>query len=123
LAIPKSWEGGELSSNNNSTDSCVNLVKQNATNIWRSTKSVYLYLLNNKNGQVKHQIRWVNDLGINNSIINWKLIYRNNYFCTLKTKLRSFRLKLNLRAITTNVHLHGFGIIDSNMCTFCSSYA
>jgi len=34
LAIPENWEGGELSSSNNySTDSCINLVKQNATSI------------------------------------------------------------------------------------------
>jgi len=37
----------------------------------------------------------------------------------LEVKLRSFQLKLNCRAIVTNVQLHGFGLVNSNFCTFC----
>jgi len=32
-----------------------------------------------------------------------------------ETKFRSIQLNLNLRAITTNVHLHGFNVIDYNI--------
>jgi len=47
--------------------------------------------------------------------INWNIIYRNNYYCTLETKLLSFQIKLHLTAIVTNVQLHGFGLKDSNL--------
>jgi len=39
---------------------------------------------------------------------------------TLETKLRSFQIRLNMRSIITNIQLHGFEIIESNLCLFCS---
>jgi len=36
---------------------------------------------------------------------------------------RSFQLKLNSRVIVTNVQLHGFGLVNSNLCTFCEMCA
>jgi len=57
---------------------------------------------------------------VNNSLVNWKNKYCNNYYYTLETKFSSFQLKLNLRAVVTKVHLHGFGISDSNLCSFCN---
>ena len=41
----------------------------------------------------------------------------SNYEVIPKTKLRSFQIKPNLRAIDTNIVLHGLEINDK--CTFC----
>jgi len=48
------------------------------------------------------------------------MVYRNNYSCTLETKLRSFQLKLNHRAVVTNTQLNGFDLFDSSICGFCN---
>ena len=91
--------------------------------MWSASKNVYLSLLSHE-GPIKHQTRWANDLGINNyETLDWNTIYKNNYFCTLEVKLRSFQVKLNMRAIVTNVQIHGFGLIDTNLCSFCLVHA
>ena len=50
----------------------------------------------------KHQRRWANDLLLDFDSINWPIIHKNNYYCTLETKLQSFKIKLNLRAKVRN---------------------
>ena len=40
---------------------------------------------------------------------------------TIESKLRSFRVKLKLRAIVTNKQLHGFGLIENGACAFCKT--
>ena len=35
----------------------------------------------------KHQRRWANDLLFDFDFINWRIIYENNYYYTLETKL------------------------------------
>ena len=67
----------------------------------------------------KYQRRWANDLLLDFDAINWPIIYKNNYYFTLETKLRSFQIKLNLRAIECNSQLFGFGLIENDLCTFC----
>ena len=37
----------------------------------------------------------------------------------MKTKLRSFQIRLNLRSIVTNVQLCVFDVASDNLCTFC----
>ena len=121
LAIPETWENRASSTLTDNTDvDFLNIVKQKSLDGWVSTKSVYLHFTGNQEGPIKHQIRWANDLTIDSMAINWRTTYCNNYFCTTETKLRSFQIKLNLRAIVTNVHLHGFGIVDSPFCSFCA---
>ena len=51
--------------------------------------------------------------------IDWKKVYENNYYSTIETKLRSFQIRLNLQSLVMNVQLAGFGIIDSELCSFC----
>jgi len=43
----------------------------------------------------KHQQGWALDLGLQINSAKSKMVYRNNYSCTLETKLRSFQLELN----------------------------
>ena len=68
---------------------------------------------------IKQQLKWCKILQIPPQSIDWKKIYENNYFSTIETKLRSFQIKLNLRSLVMNVQLAGFGIIDSELCSFC----
>ena len=51
-------------------------------------------------------------------MVDWDEVYKTNYLCTIETKLRSFQIKLNLRAVVTNIQLFGFGLIESQNCKF-----
>ena len=68
----------------------------------------------------KQQSKWLTDLSLTESAISWKKRYTSCYYATNETKLRSFQVKLNMRAIVTNIVLHGFGIKDTEQCTFCN---
>ena len=121
LAIPETWKNRASSTliDNTNVD-FLNIVEQKSLDSWVSTKNACLHLTGNHEGPIKQQTRWLNDLSIDSRAINWRTIYCNNYFCTTETKLRSFQIKLNLRAIVTNVQLHDFGIVDSPFCSFCA---
>ena len=67
----------------------------------------------------KHQRQRANDLLLDFYSFNWQIIYENNCYCTLETKLRSFQIKLNLRVIVSNSQLFGLGLIENDLCTFC----
>ena len=121
MAVPESWENRASSTLTDDTNfDFLNIVKQKSLYSWDSTESVDLHLTGNQEGPIKHQIRWANGLTIDSRAINRRAIYCNNYFCTTETKSRSSQIKLNLRAIVTNVQLHGFGIVDSLFCSFCA---
>ena len=51
----------------------------------------------------------------------WLDVYKSNYSATPETKLRSIQVKLNLRAIVTNIALHCFDIADSDKRMFCKT--
>ena len=67
----------------------------------------------------KQQRRWANNLLLDFDFINWPIIYKNYYHCTLETKIRSFHIELNLRATVCNSQLFGFGLIKNDLCSFC----
>ena len=67
----------------------------------------------------KQQNKWCEKLQITADSLNWQNIYENNYYATNETKLRSFQIRLNLKSIVTQLQLHGFELIDDNLCKFC----
>ena len=67
----------------------------------------------------KQQNKWCEKLQITADYLNWQNIYENNCYATNETKLRSFQIRLNLRSIVTQLQLHGFKIVDDNLCKFC----
>ena len=68
----------------------------------------------------KIQYQGTKDLLINTDSINLPcIIYKNSYYCTLEAKLQSFRIELNFRAIISNAHLFGFGVIKNDVRVFC----
>ena len=81
-------------------------------------KKMYIYLMDCIFPE-KQQRRWANDLLIDFDSINWRIIYKNYYYCTLEAKLRPFQIKLNLRAIVFKSQLFGFGLIENDLCIFC----
>ena len=70
------------------------IVKENSRNKWQSTKKVFTNLMGDIFPE-KHQRRWANDLLLDFDSIDWPIIYKNNYYCILETKLRSFQIKIS----------------------------
>jgi len=88
----------------------------------KSSKSCYNYLFSKLNlTPTKQKLRWNQDLNISLNSDDWLGICKSNYTATQETKLRSFQIKFNLRAIVTNVALHGFELVDTDKCIFCDN--
>ena len=86
----------------------------------QSNKTAYTFLREkSKIFPIKQQLKWCDILQISPESIDWKKVYESNYFSTIETKLRSFQISFNLRFLVMNVQLAGFGIIDSELCSFC----
>ena len=68
---------------------------------------------------IKQQLKWCNILQLPSDTIDWSNIYKNNYYATNETKLRSFQIRLNLRSIVTKIQLCVLDITSDNLCTFC----
>ena len=68
---------------------------------------------------VKQQLKWCDILQLPSDAIDWSTLFKNNYYATNETKLRSFQIRLNLRSIVTNIQLHVLDIASDNLCTFC----
>ena len=85
----------------------------------QSNKTAYTFLkAKSKILPIKQQLKWCDILQISPEFFDWKKVYENNYFSTIEKKLRSFQIRLNLRSLVMNVQLAGFGIIDSELCSF-----
>ena len=87
IFIPEKWENNIQSFHFHRTPSnYLEIVKQNCRDKWQSTKKVYL---NSIGGifPVKHHRRRANDLSLDFDSIKWPIIYGNNYYCILETKL------------------------------------
>ena len=69
----------------------------------------------------KQQTRWNQELNLSIGTENWCCSYKYNYEATPETKLKSFQIKLNLKAVVTNIVLHGLEITTTGKCTFCNS--
>ena len=63
--------------------------------------------------------KWCCDLSIELSEDLAEKVFINVLKLTVIGKLRSFQYRLLRRAVITNVHLAKWGIISSNMCSFC----
>lgn len=86
---------------------------------FKSSKATYDHLITfTAVKPLEQQNAWERDLNLEREI-PWNSIYNNNYKCTIENKLRSFQIKINLRAIVTNTQLKEFGKIDSELCVFC----
>ena len=57
----------------------------------QSNKTAYTFLREkSKILPIKQQLKWCDSLQISPESIDWKKVYKNNYFSTIETKLKSF---------------------------------
>ena len=86
----------------------------------QSNKTAYTFLREkSKILPIEQQLKWCKILQTPSDFIDYKKVYENNYFSTIEAKVRSFQIKFNLLSLVTNVQLAGFGIIDSESCSYC----
>ena len=120
-AVPHRWQLNSVFDNQRN-EFIVNVL-QNLQTYSKSTKSFYDYLFSKiESLPRKQQTRWNEELNLSISTDNWSTIYKCNYDVTPETKLRSFQIKLNLRAVVvTNIVLRGLEITTIDKCTFCDA--
>ena len=115
-AIPTKWiQNLSLTSN---FDCFKNNVTQIVFTLTTCKKAYCLLIEKTKLLPKKQQNKWCEKLQITADFLNWQNIYENNYYATNETKLRSFQIRLNLRSIVTQLQLHGFELVDDNLCKF-----
>ena len=110
--LPKLWDKDEYRTKvSNSLEQLHNV--QTVFDQLSNVKAIYRYLIE-KTAKLplEQQAKWSSELKDQN--LQWNFVYRSVNNSTIETKLRSFQIKLNLRAILTNVALHGFCISDTN---------
>ena len=118
-AIPDNWQLN--SAYINRRGEFIDKILENLKSHGKTTKSFYCFLFSKLPSiPVKQQARWNQALNILPEDIDWSSIYKRNFASSPETKLRSFQTKLNLRAIVTNIALHGFEIADTDKCFFCN---
>jgi len=75
---------------NNDMVNVLSKLKCNSRSIWNSTRCVYLHLLESITGpeikSEKKQLKWANELHINNTFVNWIIIYGSNFPYILEPK-------------------------------------
>ena len=82
----------------------------------------YAYsLLRNKDKSLQAKIgnKWEEWLGLDRDEIEFSVIHKNNFKCTIETQLRSFYFKMFHNAIALNSFLYKIGRRDSPLCYFC----
>ena len=118
--VPHRWQSNSVF--DNQRNEFIENVLQNLQKYGKSTKSFYDYLFSKIESLLrKQQTRWNEELNLSISTDDWSTIYKCNYDVTPKTKLRSFQIKLNLRAVVTNIVLLGLEITTTDKCTFCDA--
>ena len=115
--VPHRWQLNSVF--DNERNEFIENVLQNLQTYGKSTKSFYDYFFSKiESLPRKQQTRWNEELNLSISTDDWFTIYKCNYDVTPETKLRSFQVKLNLRAVVTNIVLHGLEITTIDKCTF-----
>nr|BAC82626.1 pol-like protein [Ciona intestinalis] len=115
-AIPTTWE--TYTTDRPERKTAIDRLRKGISDNLPTAKNAYEYFVSpNKQKPTKQQNKW--EVTLQRGPLNWSEIYKNLYDCTFETKLRSFQVKINLRAIVLNDKLHGFGIIETDVCTFC----
>ena len=97
-------------------------VLQNLQTYGKSIKSFYDYLFSKLESLPRKQrTHWIKELNLLIGAGDWSTIYKCNFDVTPETKLKSFQIKLNLRAVVTNIVLYGLEITTTDKCTFCDA--
>ena len=119
-ALPRVWDQIHYKGNAR-TKKDITMLKDHLKDYAVSTKVAYQYFIQQvKEYPEKRRKKWEGELNLTSNF-DWSNICQSNYYSTVETKLRSFQIKLNLRAVVTNACLFHFGMIDSPNCVFCNT--
>ena len=118
--MPHHWQLNSVF--DNQRNEFIKNVLQNLRTYGKSTKSFYHYLfLKIDSSTNKLQTCWNRELNLSLGTEDWSIIYKCIYEVTSETKLKSFQIKVYMRAVATNIILHGLEIITTDKCTFYNS--
>ena len=83
---------------------------------------IYKFLAEDATIMQNKLVKWERELGDDFSvdIFEFGRLCNDAYKLTLVPKYRSFQYRLLQRGVVTNMHLHKWGILPSDMCSFCS---
>lgn len=65
------------------------------------------------------EIFWFRTLNMEDDI-DWGIVHKNNFMCSIETQLRAFYFKVFHKTICTNKFLNKIGRYDSPLCFFCN---
>ena len=123
VAIPKEWKSfftqtpyqqfSPIPPHN--YDTCVNVYQGKFSRI------VYRYLQDDVMVIHNKYIKWLMEVGTDftEGILEFGKLHKDIYKITNIAKYRSFQYRLLQRALVTNIQMYKWGMIDSDLCTFC----
>jgi hypothetical protein len=123
-AIPADWrnilnEKTQCNTENNSSDGRTLKIKDTPTPLNKITsKMLYWEFIEKK--FVKPTSQKYLSTKLENTNIDWKLVYNRIYETTIDTKLRMFQYKLLNNCLYLNQKLHLFKLVESANCSMCS---
>ena len=83
---------------------------------------VYGYLAEDISILFPKYYKWDQDLGVGEmeDILDFQRGFKDMYKVTNVTKFRSFQFRMLQRGLVTNIQLQKWGLITSNLCSFCN---
>ena len=85
------------------------------------TNTFFYSILTQTHVHPTSEMKWTENMEIENEQLDWNKIYGNIYKSTIDTTLRSFHYKFLMRIIPTNKLLYKFKLVNCSLCTFCNS--
>ncbi len=86
----------------------------------KTCKVTYKLLIDSLPLHRPNEAKWEGLLNANITEEEWQLYYSLPYTCTYSTKLQSFQYRILHRVIGVNKWLKRWGIVESELCGFCS---
>ena len=116
-AIPDIWK--KTISDHGRLDIIENDIVEKLKNDKKPCKYFYqLFLEKIKENPLRSQNKWSDALCV--KIDDWGKIYSMAFQATKNTKLQNFQFKLLHRIVYTNSFLYKCGLIETELCTFCT---
>ena len=83
------------------------------------TKFIHQKMAENLPVDLSRKLKWEEDLSIAITENDWLSLFSNMYEATIYNKLRFLQFRLLYRILVTNVHRCRWGLLDTDLCTFC----
>ena len=123
MAIPKEWKEHYqiitkqdfLPTPPHNYDKCICMYKNNFSKLVYNSMADDVLLIHRK------YLKWLQDIGTEfcEGLIDFGLEHKNILKLTNVTKYRDFQYRLLQRGLVTNIDLHNWGLMDSNLCSTC----